>query len=254
MGRLWRVHHPGLPTSPGASFELVADEARHVCRVLRLKPGDRIAVFDGEGSEWQAVIERAEGERVSVTLKTAVAGAVEPAMEVVLFQGLCRAERMEWLVQKATEVGISAVLAIATERPGRKVVTDHRLARWRRIAVEACKQSGRRCVPRVDVYTALPASPSTGTLGLLLDAEPGTPPLADVCAPEAAPPPRVWLAVGPEGGFEPHEINAWARQGWQRVGLGPRTLRADTAGVVVAAIVLHRWADLGTGSPPAGDC
>jgi 16S rRNA (uracil1498-N3)-methyltransferase len=254
MARLWRVHHPGLPTIPGASFELSADEALHVCRVLRLKVGERIAVFDGEGSEWCAVIEKMECERVSVKLEAAVAAAVEPAIEVVLFQGLCKAERMEWLVQKATEVGVSAVQAIATERSGRHTVTDHRLARWRRIAVEACKQSGRRCVPSVDVCTALPARPSTGTLGLLLDSARGAPPLADVCADEKVPPPRVWLVVGPEGGLAPREIDAWTRDGWRRVGLGPRTLRADTAGVVAAAIVLHRWADLGSGSPPADEC
>jgi 16S rRNA (uracil1498-N3)-methyltransferase len=64
----------------------------------------------------------------------------------------------------------------------------------------------------------------------------------------------VWIAVGPEGGFEPREIEAWTRQGWRRAGLGPRTLRADTAGVVAAAIVLHRWGDLGAGSRPVGDC
>jgi 16S rRNA (uracil1498-N3)-methyltransferase len=254
MARLWRVHHPGLPARPGASIELAPGEARHVCRVLRLEPGDPIAVFDGEGSEWRAVIESAERQRVSVKLEAPVAGAVEPETEVTLFQGLCRAERMEWLVQKATEVGVSAVMAVATERSGRRSVTDHRLSRWQRIAVEACKQSGRRRVPLIDVRDTLPALPSAGTRALLLDAARGTPALADVCANEAKAPPRVWLAVGPEGGFEPQEIAAWTRKGWVRAGLGPRTLRADTAGVVAATIVLHRWADLGAGSRPGNEC
>jgi 16S rRNA (uracil1498-N3)-methyltransferase len=254
MARLWRVHHPGLPTRAGASFELSAEESRHVRRVLRLKPGERIAVFDGEGNEWRAVIDRMESRGVSVKLESALGAAVEPAVEIDLFQGLCRAERMEWLVQKATEVGVSSLQAIATERSGRHGVTDHRLARWRRIAVEACKQCGRSRVPRIDVGAALPASPPPGTLGLLLDAEPGAPSLADVCAAVPVPPPGVWIAVGPEGGFEPREIEAWARQGWRRTGLGPRTLRADTAGVVAAAIVLHRWGDLGSAFPPGPDC
>lgn len=254
MARVWRVHHPGFCASPGASLDLPAEEARHVCRVLRLKPGDPIAVFDGEGSEWRAVIERAERERVSVRLEAAIAGAVEPAMEVFLFQGLCRAERMEWVVQKATEVGVWAVRAVAAQRSGRQPVTDHRLARWRRIAVEACKQSGRRRVPRVDVCDDLPGLPSADTLGIVLDAERGAPPLADLCAGRTEPPTRVWIAAGPEGGFDPREMDAAAREGWQRAGLGPRTLRADTAGVVAAAIVLHRWGDLGAGSRYGDDC
>jgi 16S rRNA (uracil1498-N3)-methyltransferase len=254
MARTWRIHHPELPAFAGASFDLTGDEARHAVRVLRLRAGERIAVFDGRGSEWHAAIERCDRGRVTVKLETPVTGVVDPALEIVLFQGLCKPDPMAWLVQKATEVGISAVLPFISGRAGRLAVTEQRLARWRRIAVEACKQSGRRRVPRVEVCQALPVPPTPGPLGLLLDPEPGAMPLADHCAALAGPPRSVWLAVGPEGGFAPGEVASWVEQGWRRAGLGPRTLRADTAGLVAASILLHRWSDLGSGSAEGDGC
>jgi 16S rRNA (uracil1498-N3)-methyltransferase len=238
----------------GASFDLPGDEARHVVRVLRLRPGERIAVFDGKGNEWRAAIERCDRGRVTARLEAPVTDPVDPALEIVLFQGLCKPDPMAWLVQKATEVGISAVFPFVSGRTGRLAVTEQRLARWRRVAVEACKQSGRRRVPRVEVCQALPAPPTPGTLGLLLDPAPGARPLADHCDLASVPPRSVWLAVGPEGGFDPEEVASWVGRGWQRAGLGPRTLRADTAGVVAASILLHRWSDLGSGAAGGGGC
>ena len=116
MARLWRVHHADLPAEPGAALALVPEEAHHIHRVLRLEPGERIAVFDGKGNEWRAVIEASEPSEVTVRLEIPLGEVVEPVLEVVLFQGQCRPERMDWLVQKCVEVGVSAVYPMVTVR------------------------------------------------------------------------------------------------------------------------------------------
>jgi 16S rRNA (uracil1498-N3)-methyltransferase len=254
MARLWRVYHPELPSTAGASVELGESEGEHLSRVLRLRPGEQVAVFDGAGNEWRAAVLRCDRKRVAVRLEEPVSEVVDPEFEVVLHQGLCKPDRMDWLVQKATEVGVAAVLVFAAERTGPCTATSHRLARWRRIALEACKQSGRRRVPRIDSCQGLPVPPPSGVLCLLLDAGRSVPPLASVCAASGRPASGVWMAVGPEGGFESGEIEPWEEAGWRRAGLGPRTLRAETAGIVATSIVLHLWADLGAADAAHGDC
>jgi 16S rRNA (uracil1498-N3)-methyltransferase len=244
MARRWRVYHAELPAEPGESFELTEEESHHVRRVLRLQPGERIAVFDGGEREWEATLEPAGGRRVRVRLETPVETVVESPLEVVICQGLCRPERMDWLVQKATEAGVAAVLPFATEADSSHRVTENRLGRWRRVAVEACKQSGRRRIPRIEPLASLPPLPD-GALGLLLDTRPGISSLAEVCAGVESVPRQVWLAVGPESGFGERDGDALRASGWRPVGLGPRILRSETAGLLAASILLHLWGDLG---------
>jgi 16S rRNA (uracil1498-N3)-methyltransferase len=244
VARLWRAHHAPLPHVPGATVELEPAEAHHVARVLRLGAGASLAVFDGAGREWLATIESSEGGRVRVRLQAELVAPVEPPLEVSLFQSLDRTDRLEWVIQKATEIGVAAVYVLATARSRRQARAEKLSGRWRRIAVEAAKQCGRRRVPSVELRPELP-DPGPGTVALVADPDPHAPPLAALCA--GPPPARVWIAVGPEGGFSADEVAGWGRRGWLAVRLGPRLLRADTAGAVAAAIVLHRWADLGSG-------
>ena len=154
---------------------------------------------------------------------------------------------MDWLVQKATEVGVAALLPFPAASGDACRLTANRLSRWRRVAIEACKQSGRRRVPRIEPHKSLPPPPE-GVLGLLLDPRPGTEPLAAACADVKPVPSGVWLAVGPESGFDEAESDAGRAAGWRPVGLGPRILRSETAGLLAAAILLHLWGDLGTAS------
>jgi 16S rRNA (uracil1498-N3)-methyltransferase len=246
MARLWRVYHPTLPETAGAITELEAAESHHVARVLRLRPGDALAVFDGRGGEWRARIVEGSGGHVLLRLEEPVAGAVEPGLAVTLFQGLCRPERMDWIVQKATEIGVAALEVVATSR-AEPASAERRLERWRRIALEACKQCGRRRFPLLEARAALPGSATEGPAALLLDTGSDAPPLAEAleAAGEDVVARGVWLAVGPEGGFTAPEVAAALEAGWRRAGLGPRTLRAETAGIVAAAIVLHLHGDLG---------
>jgi 16S rRNA (uracil1498-N3)-methyltransferase len=244
MERIRRVHHSDVPGT-GSVIVLDPEETHHAVRVLRLRPGDPLSVFDGKGREWEAVLLSADRASAAVRTVSELPGRVDPVLAVTLFQALCRPERMEWLIQKGTEVGLAAIRPFSARRSEAGDPSGGRLRRYRRVALEAAKQSGRRAVPEVAEPVVAVPPPPEGTRALLLDAGPGARPLAEwIAAPEPA---EVWLAVGPEGGFEPEEAASLEASGWRRASIGPRTLRTETAGVVAAALVLYAWGDLGSG-------
>jgi len=237
----WRAYHAELPREAGARVRLDPAESHHVWRVLRRRPGDRLDVFDGVGHEWAGVIEGGGPRALVVELRSELTDAVEAPLAIVLFQAACRPERMDWVVQKATELGVDEVRPLGALAP-RRGGGAGRLGRLQRIAVESAKQCGRRRLPRIDPVDELPEPPST-VLALLLDERKDAIPLGDLLAGPA--PEAVWLAVGPESGFAQDEVARGCARGWRRAGLGPRTLRTETAGLVAAAIVLHHWGDVG---------
>lgn len=242
MSRDRRVLYDG-PLAPGAEVTLAADEAHHLRRVLRLRPGDGVAVFDGRGREHDGVVERSSRETVSVRLGPAREDRVEPPVGIVLYQALCKPDRMDWVIQKGTEVGVSVFRPLRCERVEERRVTAARIERWRRIAREACKQSGRRVVPVIEQPTDQAAEIVAGVTAVVLDPS-GEAPLAEALGSAGR---EIWLAVGPEGGFTAVEIGSLRQAGWVAASLGPRILRTETAGVCAAAIVLHRLGDLGRG-------
>ena len=239
MSRVRRAFLPSAAT--GARADLDPEESHHVARVLRARTGDGLSVFDGRGGEWEATVEAVTGDRVTVRVGAPVEDPVEPPLRVVLHQALVRSEKLEWVLQKGTEVGIASFRLIPTER-GEQAPSPAKLARLERITLEACKQSGRRRVP--DVVLEAPSSrPDVGVAALVLDTSVEASPLASALG--GPPPAEVWIAVGPEGGWTAEELAARVALGWRPVSLGPRTLRTETAGAVAAAIVLHAWGDLG---------
>jgi 16S rRNA (uracil1498-N3)-methyltransferase len=244
MGRRWRLHQDPLTAGAGETVELRPAQAHHVSRVLRLAAGEEVALFDGRGQAWVAKLETVAPGRVTARLERPVEDAVEPPVALTLFQAACPPQRMDWIVQKAVEVGVAQIRVLETARSERLRGMPERLARWRRIAVEACKQCGRRWVPPIEACASLPPPPAE-VLALVLDPEPPAPPLASWVVGEPAAGTSVWLACGPEGGLTTEETAAWSAAGWGRAALGPRILRADTAGIVGATLVLHRWGDLG---------
>lgn len=240
--RIRRVLVPGAGAG-GPRIRLSPDESHHLLRVLRLGSGDSVAVFDGEGREWDAAISSVDGGVATVDLGVERSDRTDPGLRVILYQGAVRPERMEWVVQKATEIGVAAIHPVTSRRAeaGKRAVS--RLDRWRKIAAEACKQCGRRVVPALGDPVDLPPEPTLGTTTLLLHPGADSVPLRTLLVGQA--PEEVWVAVGPEGGFDPDEVSVLNARGWVAAHLGPRTLRAETAGLVAAGLVLHSWGDLG---------
>ena len=242
--RLRRAFHPRVE-GEGAIVRLAGEEAHHLVRVLRLRPGDRLSVFDGGGREWEAALESAGGGAAEVRIGREIPGVVDPSLLVHVCQALCRPERLEWAVQKGTEVGASGFRLWRAARSQVEAPSPERLGRLGRVALEACKQSGRRRVPSISVEDSLPPAVPPGILGLLLQTRPGATPIA---ARLAGPRPgEAWIAVGPEGGLSRPETEALVGRGWLPASLGPRVLRTETAGVVACALALHAWGDLGSG-------
>lgn len=238
--RLHRVRHaPG--GARGDRVVLDRDESVHLCRVLRLRAGATIGVFDGAGREWEAVLETADPSGAVAVLDTERTDPVESPLEVTLVQALCRPERMEWLLQKGTEIGVCRFVLFRGERSEWGEPSPTRRSRWEKIVSEACRQCGRRTVPALVGPVSPPVALEEGEFGVVLD--PGAEPLGSVLDGEV--PRSAAVAVGPEGGYEEDERRAWIGAGWKPVGLGPRILRTETAGVVAASLLLHRWADLG---------
>lgn len=238
--RRWRAHHPIEVDAPG-ELRLEPDESHHLARVVRVRAGDAIGVFDGHGREWSAEVAEVDPRGVVVRLGDRLLDEVEPAVPVTLYQGACRHDRFDWVVQKCTEIGVHRIVPVAFARAERMRETPARRERWRRIAIEACKQSGRRRIPEI-APLASPAALVPDGPAVVLGPEAGRS-LGDVLA--GGPGRGLDLAVGPEGGLEPAEIAALVERGWVEASLGPRTLRTETAGAVALAIVLHAWADLG---------
>jgi 16S rRNA (uracil1498-N3)-methyltransferase len=233
-----RVYLGGVAPSEG-SAALDAEESHHLLRVLRARVGDEVVAFDGAGGEWNATIEDAARDTVRLRVSGPTGRRAEPPIRVALIQALVRPEKLEYILQKGTEIGLSAFVALACERAEAPAPSPSRLARYRRVLVEAAKQSGRLVVPTLTVAAWPPAAGAS----VVLDPAEGVPPFASFLAgPKRS---EVSIAVGPEGGLTPAEIEDLEARGAARASLGPRVLRAETAGVVAGALLLHAWGDLG---------
>lgn len=232
-----------LPLTAGAELELPAGAARHV-QVLRLQPGDTITLFDGAqdgpGGEWQATITRMGRSDVAVRIDQHVAADRENARPVHLLAGITANERMDWLVEKATELGVTSITPLQAERSVLKLKGergDKKRAHWQAVAVAACEQCGRNRAPviheAVTLAQWLQQAPAQGLRAVLSLAD-GTQPLQQVLGADAAQP--VFFLSGPEGGLTEQEELLARNSGFMPVTLGPRVLRAETA--PLAALVL----------------
>lgn len=242
--RLTRVHC-ATPLSQDGEATLPDAAATHVTRVLRLRVGDRLAVFDGRGSEHQAEIAAITGGTVRVRLLEKIAGRPESPLEVTLVQCISRGERMDWTLQKATELGVTAIAPVLCARSVVRLDAGQagaKLRHWQAIVVAACEQSGRSVLPELrppEPLRAWLARPTAAGLRLVLDADADTE-LAAIPAPTGA----VELLIGPEGGFDDDETETARGAGFRSTRLGPRVLRTETAGVAALAVLQSRWGDL----------
>lgn len=221
--------------------------ARHVGRVLRCRPGDELTLFDGRGGEFAATVEQVSKRGVVVNVGAHRERDTEAALPVHLFQGLSRGDRMDTVVQKATELGVARITPLVSEHTVVRLDDERagkRLAHWRRVAASACEQCGRNRLPRVDppakLACVLGAAPAAGTLRLLLSPEAGV----GLRQPGRERPAAVELLIGPEGGFSAAEAALAAEAGFEGISLGPRILRTETAAIAALALVQAAWGDL----------
>jgi 16S rRNA (uracil1498-N3)-methyltransferase len=242
--RLNRIFVAG-PLSSGAEIKLPATGGNHVARVLRLREGASLIVFDGTGGEYRAEITRVAGGDVHARLKEFVPGAAEPSLRVTLVQGISRGERMDWTLQKATELGVAAIIPVLTARS--VVRLDDRQSQkkrehWQAIVVNACEQCGRTRVPEIATPTGLREFLATSKKeGLRLALSPIA---QGSLAGLVSVPQKVELLIGPEGGLDADEHVLAEAAGYLAVQLGPRVLRTETASVVALSVLQALWGDL----------
>jgi 16S rRNA (uracil1498-N3)-methyltransferase len=243
MPRAPRFVIPLDGAAPGRAIPLPAAVAHQVSRVLRLRPGDALEVLDGTGGSWHATLDSgATSSPVTVTLRAfAPAGTSDSGRHVTLVLGLLKADKFEWVVQKATEVGVARILPVLTAR---SVAMSGRPERWRRIAIEASEQCGRTVVPDIQDPMPFRASFGVGPTDAIRVAcweDEAVVPFLDAIAPHRRESPLiVW--VGPEGGILMEEAAALRRIGATTASLGPRILRSETAAIVaVAQAVGSAW-------------
>lgn len=247
--RVFTAAAPG----PDGLLALDEDAAAHVLRVLRLGPGAPLVLFDGSGSEYPATIEQAGRRGVLVRAGPAQAGGRESPLDVTLLQGLARGARMDLVIQKATELGVTRIGVLALERSVVRLEEDGRIDRrlrhWQRVAISACEQCGRTVPPEILPPATLPAALAAlpaDSVRLLLDPD-GE---ADLPALLAGRGPVV-LLIGPEGGLTPAERALAVAQGFARLRLGPRILRTETAPLAALSLIQYLAGDLGR-QPPSG--
>lgn len=243
--RLIRVH-ADLPLRVGARVDLAEDAATHLVRVLRLREGDACVLFNGDGHDYDArlLVANKRGAQAEILGVRAIGN--ESALRIVLLQGIARGEKMDLILQKATELGVAAFVPVFAERTevrldGDRV--DKRLTHWRNVVVAACEQSGRARVPQVSAPgTLLEAAAAQDTDALKLTLDPGG---EHTLATLSAPPSHaIVIAIGPEGGWSPRDRDTLKASGYQGLRLGPRILRTETAGLAAIAALQSRFGDL----------
>src|SRR5437764_9183455 len=243
------------PESIGESvIHLSSEESHHLARVLRLRDGDEAFVFDGCGREYRCRVTSTEARGAQLEIVERLADEVESALDLTLAQALAKGEKFDLIVQKATELGVRAIAPLVTANADVKLSDERaekRAERWRRIALEALKQSGGRRLVEIrpvvrlaDFIAAIAAHDQTAAPPVLLVfSERGGAAVGEALS-NADHTRRVIALIGPEGGWDDGELDWLAARGARMVTLGPRILRTETAALVAITLIQHRLGDL----------
>jgi 16S rRNA (uracil1498-N3)-methyltransferase len=251
--RLTRVYVEAALTA-GARVDLPPDTAAHLAKVLRARAGDELILFNGDGREFNGAIEAVRGSRVAASVGDGRPMDRESPLSITLVQCIPRGDRMDFIVQKATELGVARIVPVLSQRSVvrlDKSQAESKANHWRAVAVSACEQCGRNRLPSIEA-----AQPLLSYLG---ESAPGTP-LRLVLEPESAPHGsgtaqgpggaagsevvEAEIAIGPEGGFASDELEAFRVAGFSQVGLGPRILRTETAAIAALVWLQARFGDM----------
>jgi 16S rRNA (uracil1498-N3)-methyltransferase len=259
--RLTRVFVEGR-LNPGSLVELPRDTGAHLAKVLRARSGDEIVLFNGDGREFTGAIEAVRGSRVSASIGAVRLVDRESPFQLTLVQCVPRGDRMDFIVQKATELGVARIVPVLSQRSVVRldeVQAASKQAHWRAVAVSACEQCGRNRLPNVE-----PPQPLLSYLGAMAPRADTDRMLRLVLEPERARETRrearsigaqsiggeipavsgAQVAIGPEGGFTPDELEAFDLSTFVRLALGPRVLRTETAAIAAIVVLQARFGDL----------
>ena len=218
---------------------ITGEDAKHISKVLRMKVGDELTVCDTKGRDYDCMIEEIGAGEVRLKVLSVAPSQSEPDVRVHLYQAMPKADKMETIIQKAVELGVTAVVPVATRRSVARLEgkADKKQERWQRIAAEAAGQCGRGMLPSVErpLSWSQALSRLSGEPALVFY-EGGGRPLRELVTPSTR---RLSVFVGPEGGFDPEEIDAIRRQGGGVATLGPRILRCETAPLAALTLLMH---------------
>lgn len=249
--RLTRIY-VDAPLAAGAAVPLPPGPAQHLARVLRLPAGAPLRAFNGRGGEFDAVIESIQRDAVLLRIGTYQHIETESPLQVTLLQGIARGEKMDLILQKATELGVTAMVPVTASRSTVKLdarTAERKLLHWQGVVAGACEQCGRDRIPVIappaTLAAAVAASQAQLKLLLVPEAAAGTlKTLLAAAAAGAAQPPSICLLIGPEGGLDPQEVAQAKSAGFQACQLGPRVLRTETAALTALAALQSLAGDL----------
>ena len=238
-----RLYIPKVATS-GEIITVTGQTAHHVIQVLRLRPGAAIRLFNGHGPEWDAVLLESKRSAISLKVGTPVEAIDAPTLSITLAQGIARNDRMDFILQKAVELGVGSIQPVWMQRCQARVSGERlkkRMQHWQGIIISACEQCGRSTLAELynpEDYTGWISKQNPSALGLMLQPD-STQILNDIPPPER----NIVVLVGPEGGLTPEEQRLAANSGFTGIRLGQRILRTETAALSALASMHTLWGD-----------
>jgi 16S rRNA (uracil1498-N3)-methyltransferase len=267
--RLTRVFVEGVLSS-GSLVELPRDTGAHLAKVLRARSGDEVVLFNGDGREFSAVLETVRDSRVSASIGAARSMDRESPFQLTLVQCVPRGDRMDFIVQKSTELGVARIVPVLSQRSVVRLDATQaasKQAHWHAVAVSACEQCGRNRLPIVEAPQPLlsylgalaPRGAAGRMLRLVLEPERARQTQRETSSIDidASPASGAEIAIGPEGGFTEDELEAFNLTTFSRVALGPRVLRTETAAIAAIVVLQARFGDMSAvsdDSSRAADC
>lgn len=240
--RIPRFYEP-QPLSEGQQINLSDDVVQHVSRALRMKAGEEILLFNGDGADYRVILLQVEKRAVKAQIESVLPSCSESPLQVSIGQTLSRGERMDFAVQKSTEMGAQRITPLFSERCEVKLPKERqekRIKHWQQIAISACEQCGRTSPPRISPPSQLENWLNTqqAELKLVLHHH-SEQPLQEIAAPTS-----VALLIGPEGGLTEKEVELAISYGFKPLALGPRVMRTETAPVAALTLLNYLWGDL----------
>ena len=245
------MHRFFVPRSSidGQEVRFGREQAHQLCHVLRLTAGDTVVVLDNTGAEYDVTLTTATGKEATGRIDARRDAQGEPNVQITLFQSLLARDKFEWVLQKATEVGVARIVPVQTQRSiaRAKQIDARKLTRWRRILTEAAEQSHRGRIPEIEepaTWDKTLARLADFDCSLIAATSGDTASLKDALQAGNEPPSSIALLIGPEGGFTPDEVHQARERGAAPISLGPRILRTETAAIITPALILFALGDL----------